>query len=121
MSGRCSAGNRTSTTGPMIWVIRPVVATTPAVTPELSAVRIMVVDVRLAHLVVSQGQAVDEVLGVIGCIAHGHHLRAEERRRRLEHGLVDEDLDTAWQKLLENGLWIGLENVVELAGARLAR
>ena len=50
-------------------------------------------DVRLAHLVVRQRQALNEIIRVVRRIAHGHHLGAEEACRGLQDGLVDQHLD----------------------------
>ena len=72
-------------------------------------------DIRLANLVVGQRQAVDEVVGIVGRVAHGHHLGAEERGGCFEDRLVNQHLDVARQKLFEDALRVGLEDVVEPA------
>src|SRR3990172_5174134 len=115
MAGRPPAGNSTSTTGPVIWMTRPVAgilamaigvcASWLASLAPLGAGRDLdhlARDVGLADLVVGQGQVVDEVLGVVGRILHGDHPRRFLGCLRLEDGLEQPRRHVAWRKRLED-------------------
>src|SRR3954453_16607111 len=94
IAGRWPCGNSMSTTGPVIAITRPVVGAATAIASLLLLPRSrrlgagrdldhLARDVRLANLVVGEGQIFDELLRVLGRVLHGHHLGRVEARREL--------------------------------------
>src|SRR6476619_2001889 len=88
MAGSAPAGNSMSTTGPVIWITRPVAAGAAVVMGSvaswvlvLESARVgagrdldhLAGDVGLADLVVRDRQVLDEFLGVLGGALHRHH------------------------------------------------
>src|SRR5678815_4445131 len=90
MAGSLSAGNSTSTTLPSTCVTRPSVRTAAVVMVNLSPrarsersrpgddLEYLRRDRTLTGLVVGQCQIVQQVVGIVGRVAHRHHLRRVE-------------------------------------------
>src|SRR3954447_15386340 len=134
IAGRWPCGNSMSTTGPVIAITRPVVGAATAILCLLLLPRSgrfgpgrdldhLARDVRLANLVVGEGQVLDELLRVLGGVLHRHHLRRVEARRQLERRLEDACRDVARHELLEDCGWTWLENelIARDAGRVIAR
>src|SRR5438874_13055200 len=113
MAGSWPAGNSTSTTGPVIWITRPVA---PAVAVGVAGAIVwgassaigsailgagrdldhLAGDVRLANLVVFERVVVDEVFGIVRRIAHRDHARRLLRGLGLEPGLEQARGRVSW-------------------------
>src|SRR5258708_14017964 len=69
-------------------------------------------DGRLARLVVDEGEIVDDAGGVVARRLHRDHARRLLARDVLGHGLVDDLLHVACEKLLEHHPSLGLVEIV---------
>src|SRR3972149_4905420 len=127
MPGRWPGGNSMSTPGPVIWMTRPTVvgAAIALVWSRSSVARSerpgarrdldhLTRDVGLADLVIGERQVLDQLLGVLRRILHGHHAGRLLRGRALEDRLVEPGGDVARQELAEHDAGRRLED--ELAG-----
>src|SRR5207342_2790382 len=106
-----------STTGPVIWMTRPIAAGAAVVmtvgascVPGASAsVRAgrdldhLAGDVGLADLVVREGQVLDELFGVFGRVLHRDHPARLLAGLRLENGLEQARRDVAGEEAFEHG------------------
>src|ERR1700685_1249311 len=101
-----------STTAPVIWITLPVavlVAVAMLVNASLAGLGArsdldhLAGDVRLANLVVAEGQVLDQLFGVLGRVLHRHHPAGLLAGLCLKDGLVQAGCDVAWQQLLEDG------------------
>src|SRR2546426_7246631 len=111
-----------STTGPVIWMTRPVagvVAVAMGDSPpgsasaRLSAGRDLdhlAGDVGLANLVVRQRVVLDELVGIVGRVAHRDHPARFLAGLALEHRLEQPGRDVAWHELLEEPRGVGLQD-----------
>src|SRR6266571_581599 len=115
MSGRAPAGNSTSTTGPMTWVILPFwrfVAVAMWSFPESLLERLgtahdlhqLLRDVGLASAVVLEGERRDHLLGVLRGRLHRAHAGPVLGGRRLEEGAPDLHRDVAREEIREERL-----------------
>src|SRR5436190_22737734 len=116
MPGRPPAGNSMSTTGPVIWMTRPVVAGAavamsgmpPASFVISASVRAgrdldhLAGDIGLADLVVGQRQVLDELLSVLGRVLHRDHPARLLAGFRLEDCLEQARRDVAREELLKH-------------------
>src|SRR5829696_1708603 len=110
-----------STTGPVIWMTRPVAAgaaVAMGVPPRLrrlaglGAARDLdhlASDVGLSDLVVRERQVLDELLRVLGGVLHRDHPGALLARLGLEHRLEQARRDVAGEKRSEEGGGVRLE------------
>src|ERR1035437_3029239 len=112
-----------STTGPVIWITRPVavgaavaivgVGPPARLAPSLGAGRDLdhlAGDVCLADLVVREGEVVDQLFRVLRGALHGDHLARHLRCRGLQDGLVDPGRDVAREELAKDGRRVRLED-----------
>src|SRR6478735_8850278 len=117
MPGSWPAGNSMSTTGPVIWMTRP----SPAEAAMVMSVGASCVlaasasvragrdldhlagDVRLANLVVREGQVFDELFCVLGRVLHRDHPARLLARLRLEDRLEQAGRDVAGEQSFEHG------------------
>src|SRR5439155_24946946 len=119
MAGSWPAGNSMSTTGPVIWITRPVAAgaAVAIVMSSWPSARLgarrdfdhLAGDVRLANLVIGERQVLDELLGVLGRVLHRDHPARFLARLRLEDGLEEAHRDVAREELLQDGRRVRLE------------
>src|SRR5579862_5552254 len=103
ISGRRSPLNSTSTTGPITCTTAPVPDCNSTTAISLSSaferrgagddLHQFGRDRRLPHLVGGEGQVLDELACVVGCVAHGDHARRLLGRRVLQDGAVHLRLD----------------------------
>src|SRR5579859_3344474 len=77
-------------------------------------------DPRLPHLVRVQRQRLDEVAGRVGRVLHRDHLGRVLAGLVLEHGLEDLRLHVAGQQAVQDGLGVGLVDVVGARAGGLA-
>src|ERR1035441_1614683 len=108
ISGSRSPLNSTSTTGPMTCTTAPVPDFSSTTAISLSSaferrgagddLHQLCGDRRLPDLVRGQGEVVDELARVIGCVAHREHARGLLGGAVLEHGSVDLRPDVAGQQ-----------------------
>src|SRR4029077_13072739 len=117
MPGSWPAGNSMSTTGPVIWMTRASQSDVAGVMPvrgscvvaASASVRAgrdldhLAGDVRLADLVVREGQVLDELFGVLGRVLHGDHPARLLARLRLENRLEQAGRDVAREQSFEHG------------------
>src|SRR5450756_2095016 len=109
-----------STTGPVIWITRPVavgaaVAMVGVVPPARLApgpgagrdLDHLAGDVGLADLVVREGEVVDQLLPVRGGSVQRHHLARPLRRRGLQEGLVEAGRNVEREEPAKNGRRVG--------------
>src|SRR3954447_228708 len=111
-----------STTGPVIWMTRPVAAVAVAMLGCLLRPRAstracagrdldhLAGDVGLTNLVVRQRQVLDELFGVLGRVLHRDHPARLLAGLRLEDGLEQPRRHVARQEPLENRGCAGLED-----------
>src|SRR5258706_12540402 len=118
-----------STTGPVIWITRPVAVGAAvgmgwllrSASAGLGAGRDLdhfAGDVRLANLVVGKRVVLDEGLGIVGRIAHRDHPARLLAGLALQHGLEEPSRDVARQELLQDGARIRLEDELLAGDAR---
>src|SRR5579883_233307 len=107
MAGNLSAGNSMSTTLPSTWVTVPFVRTGAIVAIWVFSLGMrlgqrarasdnlknLVRDGGLARLVVGEREVGEEVVGVVGRVAHGDHLRGVEAGDGFEQRLIDQRLE----------------------------
>src|SRR5438874_3924034 len=128
-SGWSPGGNSTSTTAPMTWLTLPsrvllfVAAIDSPFLPLSGAHGLGAAhdfhqlggDAGLADLVRVKRQRVDQVAGGVGRVLHGDHLGRVLAGLVLQHGLEDLRLHVAGKQAVQDGLGVGLVDVV---GAR---
>src|SRR4051812_1812277 len=124
ISGSCS-GKTASITTPLISSIRPTLRPSSVFSSERSCVAAIQVSLRerlsarddfhdllrdrgLALAVHLQGVVLDEVSGVLGCVAHRGHARAQLGGGGLEQRAVERDLHVRGHEPLEDLLGVGL-------------
>src|SRR5919106_4881677 len=105
MLGSWPAGNSMSTTGPVIWMTRPVAVgaalamggfASCSASAGVGARRDLdhlAGDVGLTDLVVRKCQVLDELLGVLGRVLHRDHAARFLAGAALEHSLVEASRD----------------------------
>src|SRR4051794_17683136 len=124
MPGSWPAGNSMSTTGPVIWMTLPiapagavsVMSVVPPASLASASVRAgrdldhLAGDVRLADLVVGQGQVLDELFGVLGRVLHRDHPARLLARLGLEDGLEQARRHVAREQSVEHDGRRGFED-----------
>src|SRR5258708_3466561 len=122
MPGSWPAGNSMSTTGPVIWMTRPIAAVAVAmfVLPPASWASARVCagrdldhlagDVCLADLVVREGQVLDELFGVLGRVLHRDHPARFLACLRLKDCLEQAGRHVPRQEPLQDGRCVRLED-----------
>src|SRR5262245_37488976 len=121
MAGSLPGSNSTSTTGPITWTILPsLMRMLPsglgARAEGLRAaddVEQLLRDPLLARLVVADRQETDQLLGVLGGGFHGRHPRPVLSGRGFQQRAVELGLDVPRQERVEDGLGVGLVQVVD--------
>src|SRR4029450_11565211 len=75
-------------------------------------------DIALPQLVVLERQLLDEALGAVGGVLHGHHARALLARLRVQQHLIDEDAQIVLEEEAEDALPVRLECALVAVGAQ---